>query len=55
MYEDEYRITKLQTLVDRLQGGYRTKSIMNDLKQDGISNVFSEASRRKIKDMGNIE
>ena len=49
------RITKIQTLVDKLQDGYRTKSIMNDLKQDGTSNVFSEASRHKIKEMGNIE
>ena len=49
------RITKIQTLVDRLPDGYRTKSIMKDLKQEGISNVFSEASRRTIKEMGNIE
>ena len=45
----------MQTLVDRLQDGYRTKSIMNDLKKDGISSEFSEASRRKLKEMGNFE
>ena len=45
----------MQTLVDRLQDGYRTMSIMNDLKQDGTSNEFSEASRGKIKEMGNTE
>ena len=28
---------------------------MKDLKQEGISNVFSEASRRTIKEMGKIE
>ena len=28
---------------------------MNDLKQDGISNVFSGESRRLIKENGNIE
>ena len=55
IYQAEERITKRQTLVDRLQDGYRTKSIVNDLNQDGFSNVFSEASRRKIKEMGNIE
>ena len=26
-----------------------------DLKQEGVSNVFSEASKRAIKEMGNIE
>ena len=55
IYRDEGRLTKIQTLVDRLQDGSRTKSIMNDLKQDGLSNVFSEASRLEIKEMGNIE
>ena len=54
-WRDEERITKMQTLVDRLQGGYRTKSIMNDLKRNGVSNEFSEASRRTIEEMGNIE
>ena len=52
--KDEERITKRQTLVDKLQDGYRTKSIMNDLQQVGKSNVFSEASRLKVKEMGNI-
>ena len=33
----------MKTLVDRLQDGYRT------------SNVSSEASRRKIKEVGNVE
>ena len=28
---------------------------MNDLKQEGVSNVFSEASKRAIKEMDNIE
>ena len=46
---------KYKLLVDKLQDGYRTKSIMNDLKQDGISSVFSEAPRPKIKEMGNVE
>ena len=48
------RITKIQTLVDRLRDGSRSKAIQKDLKQEG-SNVFSEASKRAIKDMGNIE
>ena len=43
LQQDEERITKIQTLVDRQQDGYRTKPIM------------SEASRRTIKEMGNIE
>ena len=46
------RIANIQTFVDRLQDGYRTKSTMNDLKQDGKSIVFSEPSRRKIKEEG---
>ena len=43
------------SLVDWMQEGSRFKSIQKDLKQEGVSNVFSEASRRAIKDMGNIE
>ena len=43
------------TLVDKLQDGYRTKSIINDLGKKGITNTFSEASRRTIKELGNIE
>ena len=46
IYKDEERMTKIQTLVGKLQDGYRTKS---------ISNTFSEASRLTIKEMGNIE
>ena len=45
----------MQTLVGRLQDGYRSKSTIKDLKQEGVSNVFSEASKRAIKEMGNIE
>ena len=45
----------MQNLVDRLQDGYRDKSIIKDLQQEGVSNVFSEESQRKMKDVGNIE
>ena len=55
IYKDAERMTKIQTLVGKLQDGYRTNSIINDLEKKGISNTFSEASRRTIKDMGNIE
>ena len=55
IYKDEKRITKMQTVVDRLHNGYRTKSIMNDLKQGGKSNKFREASRREMNEMGNME
>ena len=48
-------MTKVQTLIDELQDGYRTKSIINDSEKKGISNTFSEASRRTIKELGNIE
>ena len=41
----------LQKLVQR-QDGYRTTSTMKDLKQESVSNVFSEASKRTIKEMG---
>ena len=34
IYKDEERTTKIQTLVDGLQDGYRTKSIIKDLKQE---------------------
>ena len=55
IYKDEERMTEMQNLVDRLQDGYRDKSIIKDLKQEGVSNVFSGESKRKLKVMGNIE
>ena len=52
IYKDEERMTQIQTLVDKLQDGYLTNSIINDLEKKGISHTFSEASRRTIKEMG---
>ena len=49
--KDEERMTELQNLVDRLQDGHRDKSIIKGLKQEGVSNVFSEESKRKLKEM----
>ena len=37
IYKDDERMTKTQTLVDKLQVGYRTNSIINDLEKKGIS------------------
>ena len=54
IYEDKERMTPKQTIVDKLQDGYRTKFIINDLGKKGISNVFSEASRRTITELSNI-
>ena len=48
-------MTEMQYLVDRLQDGYLDKSIIKDLNQEGVSDVFSEESKRKLKEMGNIE
>ena len=48
VYKDEERMTEMQNLVDGLQDGYRDKSIIKDLKQDGVSNAFSEESKRKL-------
>ena len=45
IFKDEERMTEMQNLVDKLQDGCRTMSILKDLKQEGISNVFSEALR----------
>ena len=45
-------MTEMQNLVDRLQDGYRDKSIIKDLKQEGVSNVISGESKRKLKEMG---
>ena len=53
--KDQERMTKTQTLVNNLQEGYQTKSIINDLGKKGISNTFSEASRRTIKELVNSE
>ena len=55
IYKDEERMTRIQTLVDKLQDGYGTNSIISDLEEKGFSNTFSEASRRTFKEMGNIE
>ena len=55
IYKDQEKMTKIQTLVDKLQDGYHTKSIINDLRKKDISSTFSEASRRTIKELGNIE
>ena len=48
-------MTEMQILVDRLQDGYGDKSIIKDLKQEGVTNVFSIESKRNLKEMGNIE
>ena len=55
IYKDEERMTEMQNLVDKLQDGCRDKSIIKDLKQEGVSNVFSEESKRKLKEMDKIE
>ena len=55
IYKDEERMTEMQNLVDTLQDGYRYKSIPKDLKHEGVSKVFSEEPKRKLKDTGNIE
>ena len=54
-HKDEERVTEIRNLVDGVQDGYRDKSIIKDLKHQGVSNVFSEESKRKLKEMGNIE
>ena len=55
IYKDEERMTEMQNLVDRLQDGCHDRSIVKDLKRAGVSNVFSEESKRKLKEMGSIE
>ena len=47
----------MQHLVDRMQDGYRDKFIIKDLQKEGVSNVFSEDSKkkRKLQEVGNIE
>ena len=42
-------------LVDMWQAVFQTKSIINDLEKRGTSKTFSEASRRPIRDLGEIE
>ena len=55
IYQDEERMTEMRHLVDSLQDGYRDLSIIKDLKPEVVSNVFSEESKRKLKEMGNVE
>ena len=48
-HKEKKGVRKYRRLVDKLQNGYRTNSIINDLGKKGISNEFSEASRRTKK------
>ena len=41
-------MTKTANLDDRLQEGFRDKSIIKDLNQGGVSTVFSEESKRNF-------
>ena len=52
IYKVGEQITEMQNLVgDRC----RDKSIVEDLKQKGVSNVLTEESKRKLEEMANIE
>ena len=42
-------MTEMRKLFDRLQDGNRDESIIKDLKREGVSNVYSEESKRKLK------
>ena len=48
IYKGGERMTEMQNLLDRPQEGYRDTSNVKDLKQEGVSNVFSEKSERKL-------
>ena len=45
--DDIYK--EMQNSVDRLQDGYRDKSIIKDLKQEGVSSVFREDQSASYK------
>ena len=47
-------MTNIPILVDKLHAGYQTKNVINDFEEKGTSYTFSEASRRTIKELGNI-
>ena len=55
IYKEEERMTEMKNLADRLLDGYRDKSIIENLKQEAVPNVFKEESKHKLKEMGNIE
>ena len=55
MCKDGEPITEMQNLVDRLKDGCREKSIIEDLKQKGVSNVLSEESKRKLEGTAKID
>ena len=48
-------MSKIQVVVDKVRTGYQTESIIRDQVKKGKSNIFSEASRGKIKEFGNVE
>ena len=53
--EDQEGMSQIHEVGDKLRTGYQTESIINDLEKKGTSNMFSEASRRTIKELGNVE
>ena len=55
IYKDEEPMTEMPNLVGTLQDGYRDKSFVQDLQQEGVTNVFSEESQRKREERRNIE
>ena len=48
-------MTEMHNLVDRLQDVYHDRCIIKGWKHEGESNVFSEESKRKLIEMGNVE
>ena len=55
MLEDQERMSKNQELVDKLRTGYQTESIMADSERKGQFNRFSKASKRTVRELGNID
>ena len=55
VHTDQEIMTRIQTLVEKLQAGYHAKSIIDDLGKKRTSNTLSKASRRTIKELGIFE
>ena len=54
MLKDEERMSEIQELVVKMRTGYQIESIVADLGKKGKFNRFSEASKRTVRELGNV-
>ena len=55
MLEDQDRMSQIQELVDKLRTEHQIESITADLEKKCKFNRFSDASKRAIRELGNLD